>query len=220
MRETNYERPTITRQDNGDHREGLHRSDHRGGGLMDRRVSIIRFWLLAAFSACVTLAMPTLAVGLWPVLFLFPGCVCCGGPDEDCPMCLRDTVPAQVQAIINGVANSSCLSCTNLNTTWTLTFSSGDTSGCQYRTAGTTCGILNPAVFITQSSSDPTARRLECLFGNGIASYISWALTLDPGTNVTTCEEIDETLPFDGESSGPFFDDCNGGASTCQVVSL
>lgn len=85
---------------------------------MNRKVQIVRFWLLATFAVAWAILYhdPTLAIV--PVAF-FTGqasCFCCTG----CTNCTGDQ-PNQFQLDIAGVTNGVCNNCTVYNGTWVLT---------------------------------------------------------------------------------------------------
>jgi hypothetical protein len=86
---------------------------------MDRRVAILRFYLLCLVAMLCAVVWPEFGVGLWPVAFLFPSCTCCG--------CIHCTsTPSQMQLDIAGITGTvnagqcSSAACTALNGTWVL----------------------------------------------------------------------------------------------------
>lgn len=68
---------------------------------MDRRVAILRSWVVFASCCALIVCRPDLAVCLWPVAFFIPGCFCCGC--TDCSFCTGDC-PTRYQIVITGLS--------------------------------------------------------------------------------------------------------------------
>lgn len=86
---------------------------------MQRKVQIVRFWLLCFAALVVACLWPHWAILLPPILF-FPGqagCFCCGSV---CPFCSSGT-PSQYEVAVALLADELCTDCTDLNGTYVVT---------------------------------------------------------------------------------------------------
>lgn len=88
---------------------------------MRRQVYIIRVLLSLALAGLSSCFMPSVGIGLWPVLFLFPNCLCCGY--VDCIAC--SAMPSVgFDVTITGVVNigvPDCLVCTTVDGVYSFT---------------------------------------------------------------------------------------------------
>lgn len=92
---------------------------------MDRKARIVRFWLLVLAMLGAVVLCPELAVGLWPVAFFFPGCLCCG----TCTACSPDYTN-DFEVVVAGMVDKDCDECSELDATYVTTF--GGMSGIDY----------------------------------------------------------------------------------------
>lgn len=90
---------------------------------MDRKARIVRFWLLVLAMLGAVVLCPELAVGLWPVAFFFPGCLCCGTPT--CATACSSKADF-MQLVVTGVVDGTCAFCAStFNGTALVQFNSG-----------------------------------------------------------------------------------------------
>jgi hypothetical protein len=88
---------------------------------MDHRISLIRFYALCLAALACAVLWPDVGVGLWPVLFFFPSCLCCGTLCIDC----SDGGTTDYQLVIAGLADLNCPWCDDLNATFVVTRGTG-----------------------------------------------------------------------------------------------
>lgn len=83
---------------------------------MERKVLIVRLWLLTALVVAIGCWEPTLWFGV--PLFFFPNCACCGA--VACAHCSGTTTPRNMQVELSGITDGACTECAEMNTTWVL----------------------------------------------------------------------------------------------------
>lgn len=111
---------------------------------MDPRIAIIRFYALCLAALACAVVWPAVGVGLWPVVFFFPGCVCCG--EFDCgtiqAACNSGTAPAEVTVTLAGMAGTctGAVPCSDLEGVYVLPYDINSESACTYNVS------INPAI--------------------------------------------------------------------------
>lgn len=96
---------------------------------MDRKVFIIRTWLLLIALCGVTLLCPSVGIGVWPLLgMMISTYKCC------CPGACRDgcsVYPSEATVVLGGISNGSCASCTTYNNTYVVPLDSAPDGTCR-----------------------------------------------------------------------------------------
>lgn len=152
--------------------------------------------LLAIIAALLWLCLPTPELPiilLGAGLGLFPGCSpCCSGPT--CPNCNSGTAHQQYQFTISGETDydndPDCDDCTELNTTWTLTYDQFQPINCTWSSVGA-FEICSDSTFVA-----PFSDLYFFYFGsntwgvattnNGLSSAKTWTKTF--GSTPYDCE--------------------------------
>lgn len=167
---------------------------------MDRRVTIIRFWLLCLASLAVAVCWPQFGVGLWPVVFFFPTCTCCGVDCTDA--CNTGTTPASISFVVSGFVDSTCTTCEELDGTFVVPIHISGLNCTGRLTTTFTCTPgtgLGLATYTWSVFSGETLLAFTHRVGSGLTdatySYITSLGTL--GANPIDCDTISSvSLPF------------------------
>lgn len=177
---------------------------------MDRKVRILRLWLLTAAVVAIGCWEPALWFGV--PLFFFPTCACCGLTCIGCP----GTAPEQLQVDIASAVNSACTGCTNLNATHVVDYLAGGNAcgiggyGCawEFRDTGV---LICPTLSLCVGAGIDASTKLEVVAGhNGGAEY-----RFRTASAVANCSFSGTNVPL---SSVVGFN-CTG-TPTCTVTAL
>jgi hypothetical protein len=103
---------------------------------MDPRIANIRFYALCLAALACVVVWPAVGVGLWPVVFFFPGCVCC--PSLVCgstgEACSPGTTPLEVTLNLTGVTGTctGAVPCSAVEGTYVVPYEEDRGNGCRY----------------------------------------------------------------------------------------
>lgn len=185
---------------------------------MNRRVQILRFWLLTAAAIALTHLWPGLALYLfasfaWVPLGLFMPVFAGYACGTVTAACTGISGPSQVTVTISGLAGSACSGgttlCSSFDGTYVCTFLSEDSDSCNYLVALPANDCPNWDVvraFIIYSASNTTLKvQMQPLIGY-------WEDTTTLGASPIDCSAIGTvSLPV-GSAAG----DCSLTGTTCE----
>lgn len=180
---------------------------------MDRRVAIVRFWLLCLAAVAVAVAWPE-SMMIWPVAFFTgqAGCFCC---PTACSACTAGTAltPAQYQVEVSGMANDNCTDCAALDGTYIVDYFGMSGGDCFWSAniSGASCDMTNAVIqfivigqVIGFTLSDPIAGA-----AGSWRQFQSFA--------AFDCDVTDYNLPVFGDTSNHV---CDHTGSTCLMTAL
>jgi hypothetical protein len=187
---------------------------------MDPRISLIRFYALCLAALACAVLWPDVGVGLWPVLFFFPSCTCCGFEcGASTPACTTGSTPATITADISGVTGtcSNGTPCSALDGIYVLDWIVDIGSGCRYEfdLVPNVClvgsGQMNIVSGFIQVVGGQTIIRILVPFTGGT---IEWQ-SANQGAAAVDCATIGTV------SCPPSFDNhvnCDNFSSTCNAT--
>lgn len=179
---------------------------------MDRKVRIVRFWLLMAVVAALVVLWPSVGIACWPLLGMMISTYKCCCP-ADCSFCNSGTVPDQYQVELSGISNQGCSDCTTLDGTYII----DRTAACVWSQA------VSPAVctfILIQVRQDSVLQETTVNFADpGLfgLKQIMWSKA--GGASTIDCDAFSATdIPADvADDTSP---DCDNGSSTCLLTAL
>ena len=187
--------------------------------MMERKAAIVRFYLLLATALAAVVLWPELAIGLWPVAFLFPDCACCGPGAPACFACDPD-YGGDFQATVAGFSNDTGTGCSVFNGTFEIPRLSG-VAACSLQNedisgVGTivTCGSPNFGVIaiLTGDVSENVSVRVQA--GSGV----EYTALYQDGTSPSDCASYSsESVPF-VSTSGSTPNCCNEGTVELTAI--
>jgi hypothetical protein len=144
------------------------------------------------------------ALGCAPLAFFQVACPCCRG----CIWCTSGTQPSQLQVVVSGISNNSCLDCASVDGTYVLDSAAP---------SGTTCvwglDISGACSYIGVGALVSSATNLTVfIFRSGALTSLSWRVS--PPPDCATWSSL--SLPVNANDGTT----CTATGSTCLVTSL
>lgn len=184
---------------------------------MERKVLIVRLWLLTALVVAIGCWEPTLWFGV--PLFFFPTCACCGF--GACAQCTTQH-EGSVQVVFTGIANGACGNCASLNGTFELP----KIAPCAWR-------LTNQSVVLTEifgchpSLTGGTGANAVNLSLTDVAAVDCAYLRVENGQHGARFQESyisfsQNCAGWEDEGINPSISDtgCDESSATCEVTTL